>query len=105
MAQLLLEIKAEVENALLEDNSLSKQLLSFLEQRYDQLIEQGLAQIPPPPEPAQNKRGPKKLSPPNNLLDRLQSLKPQVLPYMSDFQVPFDNNLAERDVRMVKVKQ
>ena len=105
MAQLLLDIKAEVENALLEDNSLLKPLLSFFEQRYDQLIEQGLAENPPPPEPAQKKRGPKKLSPPNNLLDRLQSYKPQVLAYMSDFRVPFDNNLAERDVRMVKVKQ
>ena len=105
MAQLLLEIKAEVENATLEDNSLSKPLLSFFEQRYDQLIEQGLAENPPPPEPAQKKRGPKKQSPPKNLLDQLQTYKPQVLEYMSDFRVHFDNNLAERDVRMVKVKQ
>ena len=105
MAQLLLDIKADVENAALEDNSLSKPLHSLFEQRYDQLIEQGLVENPPPPEPAQNKRGPKKLSPPINLLDRLQSYKPQVLAFMSDVRVPFDNNLAERDVRMVKVKQ
>ena len=68
MAQLLLEIKAEVENAALEDNSLSKPLLSFFEQPYNQLIEQGLAENPPPPEPAQKKRGRKEQSPPKNLL-------------------------------------
>ena len=95
MAQLLLDIKAKVENAALEDNSLSEPLLSFFEQCYDQLIEQGLAENPPPPEPAQKKRGHKEQSPPNNLLDRLQSYKPQVLAYMSDSRVHFDNNLAE----------
>jgi transposase len=105
MMQLLLDIKAEVEAALPKQMSLPPERLAHFEQRYDQLIAQGLAANPPPTVPPPKKRGRKKQSPPKNLLDRLQQHKLQVLAFMYDFGVPFDNNLAERDVRMVKIKQ
>jgi transposase len=113
MSQLLLDIKAEIEATPLEQMSLAPQRLTHFQRRYDELISQGLEANPPPADPppkacgerSRTKRGRKKQSPPKNLLDRLQQFKPQVLAFMHDFRVPFDNNQAERDVRMVKTKQ
>jgi transposase len=105
MAQLLRNIQTEVEITPAPAMSLSPERLTYYEDEYDKLIAKGLAANPPPAIPPPKKRGRPKQSPPKNLLDRLGTHKSGVLAFMYDFRIPFDNNLAERDVRMVKVKQ
>ena len=106
LSKLLVEIKEAGESAQQQGQpALSPAQIADFESRYDWLLEEGYRANPPPAEPPPKKRGRKKQSKPQNLLDRLRDHKQEALAYMYDDKVPFDNNQAERDLRMVKLKQ
>ena len=108
MAKLLCDMKKAVDETKAVADHLPASQVEAFEQAYDHLLAEGFAAHPePPPSPAgaPKKRGPPKRPPPLNMLIRLRDFKAQVLAFMVDFRVPFDNNQAERDIRMVKVQQ
>ena len=70
---------------------------------YDELTQIGLDENPPSVVD-EVKRGRKKKGFVRNLLERLKEWKESVLKFINDPLVPFDNNQAERDIRMMKVK-
>ena len=106
MKELLLEMKAEVERVkALGQHALDLLVLADFLRRYDELLTEGYQANPPPPPPKKRTPGRPKQSPARNLLDRLSERKWAVLRFLHDFAVPFDNNQAERDLRMIKVQQ
>jgi transposase len=105
MKALLLEIKACVQRAREEGmTSLPEAATQDFEHRYAHLVQTGMAANPPPPKRT-GKRGAPKKSDALNLLIRLYQYHDLILRFMYDFSVPFDNNLAEADLRMMKLHQ
>ena len=75
------------------------------ERRYQAILDQGLVLAQAVPRLPTGRRGRKKQSKAKNLLDRLDQYRRETLAFRYDFAVPFDNNLAERELRMMKVQQ
>lgn len=78
-------------------------LRAYLE-RYDALIEEGLA-ANPLKEAVKGKRGRKSKGKTRCLLERLRDYKADILRFAADWTIPFTNNEAERCVRFSKVKE
>lgn len=111
--KLLYDIKAAVERA--KESNLTAlsdvQIVTFTS-RYDRLIKRAARLNPPPketkPDPLAKRFKVvkfKRRDPASPLIRRLQTKREQVLRFMTDFRVPFDNNGSERDIRMVKLQQ
>ena len=80
-------------------------LLRQLERSYKEIIEAGLQYHARLPSLSQRARGKPKQRPGKNLLDRLKEKQTCVLWFLYHSAVPFTNNQAEQDIRMVKLKQ
>jgi transposase len=105
MMTLLVTMKTAVEQAQAQGQTqLSVEVITRFEAQYQDLIETGMKLNPANP-PVANSRGRPKQSPARNLLERLETHQAEVLRFIHDFRVPFDNNQAERDIRMMKLKQ
>ena len=72
--------------------------------RYGMAVRTGLAFHRAMAPLKQRAKGRTKRRPGHNRLERLKAYKDDVLRFLSDFAVPFTNNQAERDLRMMKVK-
>lgn len=115
LKELLLEMKAEIERAReAGEQRVGAEDQGVLLHRYDELVRKGLAANPAEAgiaaetastlvAEANEGAGCQKQA--RNLLLRLQRKREEVLRFMTDFHVPFDNNQAERDLRMVKLQQ
>jgi transposase len=112
LKELLLEIKRAVEQARAGDRrSLGADARADFTCQYDELLGRGLTvnqPVLPPVAPTARATAPQTSrcqQQARNLLLRMQRKKAEVLRFMTDFAVPFDNNQAERDLRMIKLQQ
>lgn len=101
---LLLDMKKVKEKAI----EAGKESLSYyhyhkFDKRYKELIKQAREENPLPVT-TERKRGRKKKGKILALVERLDNYKASICLFIHNFMVPFDNNQAERDIRMIKVK-
>lgn len=103
--ELLLSMKKARDKAVAEGrSSLELKDLHRFEREYDLIMALADKECPCPQRPPGKKRGRTRKGKERSLIERLIKHKASVCLFMYDFRVPFDNNQAERDLRVVKTK-
>jgi transposase len=92
-------------NHLKKQGQLEEAVIAALSQQYDTILSKALLEEPPDSPAKSGKRGRKAKNKSLRLIETFQQKKEQTLRFLYESKVPFDNNLAERDLRMIKVKQ
>lgn len=106
MYDLIQEIKESVDEFQDKANSLPTREISIFTERYRQIVNVGREENSQPScTEVKRGRGRKKQSRAKNLLDRCTKFEREILSFMHDFSIPFSNNQAERDIRMMKLQQ
>jgi transposase len=107
MAGLLVEIKRNVETLKAQGmDSMAHDDIQGYMQSYDDIIARVKEENALKSEGlTSEKTGKPKKGEVLNLLEKLEKFNIETLSFMYDFSIPFDNNLAERDIRMVKLRQ
>ena len=90
------EYRKELKNR--EYSEMSKKQLERYRKRYEEILEEGYEE---------NKKIKTKFlrQDEQRLLNRLKKYKENHLMFLYDFSVPYDNNLAKKDLRQIKIKQ
>jgi transposase len=107
MSRLLVRAAKQVDRAVAQGKiALATRCARRIVAVYDAIVRRGLAFHEAQPAlarlPGARGRSPKRVG--HNLLERLRDHKAAVLRFVFDFAVPFTNNQAEQDIRMMKVK-
>lgn len=102
MKRLLLRIKEMVDKC--KEQALPVRTIRRFELEYEQIVKDGLRSNPRRRKRT-GTRGKIAQGAARNLLERLSDYKTEVLGFMYNFNIPFDNNFGERDIRMMKVHE
>jgi len=106
MHTLLCRMNQEVAKAKARDKeNFSKDKIEQFGHYYDSICNGAMVYYPPPEKVSKKTKGRTAQAKGKNLLDRFVKHKDEVLRFSTNFSVPFTNNLAERDLRMIKVKE
>lgn len=108
MIECLLQMKRKTEKAReANQGHLSRRQIGYFERLYQAIVEKGYKANPLQRDPpgGRSKRGRPKKGKARCLVERFDIHRQKVLAFLYDLHVPFDNNLAERDIRMAKLKQ